>query len=313
MAKAKQAIGPGREADPQEWLDETLHARFKEIVDKTPAAIDPGKVKDVHHLRVAIRRLHSLIGDVNEIFDAASLKRLRKELKKRSKLLGRVRDRDVYIEALKELTESAENGRYAKAIEAQLTESRSARRHAHGKLSKALSDDSLDDLKKQFSSAVDSALAQPGLFRPANVPAAGREVISARLKDLADLASDIYDPFDEDGLHEIRIAAKRLRYALEAFASVFGDEAQKLADELARMQTFLGDLHDYDLWISNLRQQLRDDSNNHTPNSSDRKAVAWMLSEFVKKRTDSYRSALDLWTTWETNAFGDKLNSLISL
>jgi CHAD domain-containing protein len=312
MAKAKEAFSPDRKADPQEWLAGAMHARFKEIVDKTEAAIEPGKVKDVHHLRVAIRRLHSLIGDVNGIFDAASLKQLRKALKKRANLLGRVRDHDVYIDALKKLNETPENGRYSDTIAKLIDHSHSARKRAHRKVARTLSEASLKDLEERFSSAITAALEQPGLFRPANVQAAGREVISARLKDLADLARDIYDPFDEEGLHEIRIAAKRLRYALEAFAPVFDEEAQKLADEVARMQTFLGDLHDYDMWIGGLRERLRDPAANHILDSSDRKAVAWILSEFVKKRTDSYRSALELWTAWETGSFSDKLGNLIS-
>jgi CHAD domain-containing protein len=209
------------------------------------------------------------------------------------------------------LNESAENSQYSSTVLRLIADSRSVRQRAHRKLARTISKESFKDLEEQFHSAVKAVLGQPGLFRPINVQAAGHQVISARLQDLLDLACDIYDPFNGDALHEIRIAAKRLRYALEVFAPVFGNEAQVLADEVARMQTFLGDLHNYDLWISGLRRRLRTPETNHLLDSSDREGAAWILSEFVKERTNCYRSALDLWTAWERTGFEKRFETLI--
>ena len=247
MAKARQATSPAREADPLEWLSVELRSRFDDVHDKISAALDPGKVKDVHHLRVSLRRLHSLLGDVNEIVESPVLKHFQKALKKRVNTLGRVRDRDVYIEALEELDEQVGEGQYAATIDQLIDESRSERKHGQRKLNRTLSHSSNKDLEEQFSAAIKKALEQPGLFRPDSVEAAGREIISSRLKDLTELAGDLYDPNDEKGLHKIRIAAKRLRYTLEVFVPVFGEKVQEIADEVSRLQTFLGHLHDYDI------------------------------------------------------------------
>jgi CHAD domain-containing protein len=51
------------------------------------------------------------------------------------------------------------------------------------------------------------------------------------------------DPPDE-ALHEIRIRAKRLRYACEAVAVVVGKPAVRLAKDAAALQGVLGDQHD---------------------------------------------------------------------
>jgi len=311
MAKARQALSPTREADPLEWLTAELRSRFDDVRDKIPPALDPGKVKDVHHLRVAIRRLHSLLGDVNEIVESPALKHLQKALKKRVNRLGRVRDRDVYIEALEELSSEAGEGKYAKTIDYLIEEDHSERKHAHRKLNRTFSKASNEDLEDQVSSAVKKALEQPGLFRPDSVRSAGHEIVSSRLKDLTELAGDLYDPNDEKGLHKIRIAAKRLRYTLEVFVPAFGEKVQEIADEVSRLQTFLGNLHDYDIWMEGLRTRLRDAHYSHKLDDSDRKAITWILSEFVEKRTENYRSALDLWTNWETDSFRGKIKELI--
>jgi len=312
MAKARQALSPTREADPLEWLTAELRSRFDDVRDKIPPALDPGKVKDVHHLRVAIRRLHSLLGDVNEIVESPAFRHLQKALKKRVNALGRVRDRDVYIEALEELGEQAGEGNYARTLDQLIAESRSERKHAQRKLNRTLSHSSNKDLEDQFSQTIKKGLEQPGLFRPDSVHAAGREIISSRLKDLTELAGDLYDPNDEKGLHKIRIAAKRLRYTLEVFVPVLGEKAQDIADAISRLQTFLGNLHDYDIWMEGLRTRLRDAHYSHKLDDSDRKAITWILSEFVERRTENYRSALDLWTNWESDSFREKIKEMIS-
>jgi CHAD domain-containing protein len=51
------------------------------------------------------------------------------------------------------------------------------------------------------------------------------------------------DPADH-ALHEVRIRAKRVRYAAEAAAAVIGKPARKLAAACAELQGVLGDMQD---------------------------------------------------------------------
>jgi len=59
----------------------------------------------------------------------------------------------------------------------------------------------------------------------------------------AAVASLTDEPADAD-LHQVRILAKRCRYALEASAPVFGARSTELAKSVARLQDVLGDLND---------------------------------------------------------------------
>ena len=47
-----------------------------------------------------------------------------------------------------------------------------------------------------------------------------------------------------DAYHEVRIRAKRLRYTLDAFASLYGAAAQEYIRALAKLQTVLGEYND---------------------------------------------------------------------
>jgi len=69
-----------------------------------------------------------------------------------------------------------------------------------------------------------------------------RRIVATRVDELYS--------FDPNGkpreLHDMRIAAKRLRYVLELTAPALGDAAAKGASEAKQIQTLLGELHDCD-------------------------------------------------------------------
>jgi uncharacterized protein (UPF0335 family) len=82
-------------------------------------------------------------------------------------------------------------------------------------------------------------------------------VIQKRLEELLSWRGALADPNKVSDLHNMRIAAKRLRYALEMFEVCF-DQAKVLLKELTEVQEALGDIHDLDVLADILRSRLRD-------------------------------------------------------
>ena len=80
-----------------------------------------------------------------------------------------------------------------------------------------------------------------------------RYIARTRLDEMYDWAADVDNPYQVHGLHNLRIAAKRLRYTLEIFEDVLPSTSQSIANELAQMQDELGALHDNDVMIALLR------------------------------------------------------------
>jgi CHAD domain-containing protein len=71
-----------------------------------------------------------------------------------------------------------------------------------------------------------------------------RELIrstAAKLRKSADRLGDGSSPED---FHKVRIRAKRLRYTLDAFGSLYGGAAQEYLAALAKLQHVLGEYHD---------------------------------------------------------------------
>jgi hypothetical protein len=78
-------------------------------------------------------------------------------------------------------------------------------------------------------------------------------IVKARLDDLYQWSGFVDQPYAVHELHNLRIAAKRLRYTLELFAAVLSAQTPTVIEELTRLQDMLGELHDHDVVIALLR------------------------------------------------------------
>jgi CHAD domain-containing protein len=72
-------------------------------------------------------------------------------------------------------------------------------------------------------------------------------VVATRLDELRGFAEGALDPSGEAAQHEMRIAAKRLRYVLEITAACLGPEAETARGVAKELQGVLGDIHDCDV------------------------------------------------------------------
>jgi CHAD domain-containing protein len=79
-------------------------------------------------------------------------------------------------------------------------------------------------------------------------------IVKVRLAELRGFAEDALAPGSSASQHDMRIAAKRLRYVLELFAPGLGEEAEEARRATQRLQSVLGDLHDCDLMLPKVEQ-----------------------------------------------------------
>jgi CHAD domain-containing protein len=90
----------------------------------------------------------------------------------------------------------------------------------------------------------------PGGPLPPNIA----RIVSVRLDELRGFAGAALAPDAGEAQHDMRIAAKRLRYLLEIFASCLGEEADEARRAATRLQSVLGELHDCDLMLTKVEQ-----------------------------------------------------------
>jgi CHAD domain-containing protein len=74
-------------------------------------------------------------------------------------------------------------------------------------------------------------------------------IVHTRLDELRGLEAEALAPEASAAQHDMRIAAKRLRYVLEIVGPCIGEEAKAARDAAKQLQSVLGDLHDCDLML----------------------------------------------------------------
>lgn len=83
-------------------------------------------------------------------------------------------------------------------------------------------------------------------------------IVRVRLDEMRSLAPRALEPGEVRAQHDMRIAAKRLRYVLETTEFCFGRPAEAARKRARDLQDVLGELHDCDVMLPRVRRHLAD-------------------------------------------------------
>jgi hypothetical protein len=86
---------------------------------------------------------------------------------------------------------------------------------------------------------------------------AGR-IVGIRLEELTGLAERALSPSEAEAQHDLRIAAKRLRYVLEVAGPCLGPEAEDARRGAKRLQEVIGEIHDCDVMLPRVEALLEE-------------------------------------------------------
>jgi CHAD domain-containing protein len=326
MAHPKQ-IGIYCDASAASGIRLVLMFRLEEMCSLRDDALDAGDPEGVHDMRVASRRLRSALRDFLPYLSKRHIAKSLHEIKNVADALGRVRDQDVALLALDKLAHKAPPLVVA-SINRFAELRRQKREEARAALLRTLDANTLAALRSSFANSLEAAIAAAGRKKSKQEARNGtlvsyrdlaRMTILNRLEDLEKLSDSLYYPLSIKPLHRMRIAAKRLRYAIELFENCWGQQAAIFAKKVAVLQSSLGELHDCDLWIDDLGKDLsqvekqRGTSGAEAAEDDHAAAYIWLLGHFVRLRTKHFRNALAHWYEWETRDFSAHLrNTLVA-
>ncbi|MEJ7845718.1 MAG: CYTH and CHAD domain-containing protein [Acidimicrobiales bacterium] len=195
----------------------------------------------IHQARVGTRRLRSDLRTFGPLLDRAWVDPIRDELKWFAGLLGEVRDRDVMKARLgRQATALADADQ--EAVLAVLGTLDKERTRAIARAVAALDGRRYVLMLERLVAAAAAPRVLPGADAPAAEalpPLAGHAFRKLR-KGVEALGKH---PADE-ALHEVRILAKKARYAADVAVPVVGDDAKAYTKAVAGLQDVLGDHHD---------------------------------------------------------------------
>ena len=226
-----------------------LSGLLVELLGHMPGIRD-GNAESVHDARIATRRLREVLPLVSAAHPE-QVQAVATAIRRAGRRLGRVREFDAMREQLDRFEQRFPDAATAVAVARRTVGEQQAR--ARRRLIKSLERLRLDRIGN-------GALPSPGPFsRLRNRTRAFndwsgqlRDRIGARTRDLANAverSSGVYFP---NRAHATRIAAKKLRYAVELADQTGVWRPPRLLRDLRRIQATLGELHDAQVLLDRL-------------------------------------------------------------
>ena len=229
------------------------------------------RIEDLHGMRVATRRMRAAWRVFGDGFRLDRTRRMRRRLRDLAARLGAVRDLDVLIEAA-ETHRASLPPENAAAFEPLLRAWADNREVARQLLVRELDSDAYTRLVEEYRIFVTS--------EGAAVLAPTSPVMPHRVRDTA--GSRIWLAYEQvrgyesvlrwadiETLHQLRIAAKWLRYTLEFFREALGPDVDQLVPRVVALQDHLGWLHDADVTIALTRQYLVSNAGRLSPSETE--------------------------------------------
>lgn len=261
------------------------------------------KAKDIeplHRMRVALRRLKSTLSDFRDLVPVREYEAAQVNIKKLLRSLGQARDIDTKIAFLRELGASPAAEKFQEGIQEIIEELQEDRAEIQPRIEKNISRMSQ---KQVFRSIL---RLKPSMYETGmTLDEFAKNRILARLEKMFSLEPYVRKPSCLKELHEMRIAAKNLRYTLENFSALYHGRTRSYANSAMKVQRALGELHNYDVWLG-LMAILKESSGR---DAYFRRAVRFLTMECTGRRVQAYRDFISLWSrlkkrkTWARLSF----------
>jgi CHAD domain-containing protein len=244
---------PGLEADDpmSEAGRKVLRFHFRRMLYNEPGTRLGQDIEALHDMRVATRRMRAAFQVYGDHYEPKSVASFRKGLKRTGRALGGVRDLDVFGEKLHLYLATLPADRQDD-LDTLLAALDLRREAARQRMVAYLDGAKYARFRDRFGEFLEteglgSRLAgvqhgEPNPYRVRHVAPVSIYERLAAVRAYDEWVSIPRPPLER--LHQLRIACKRLRYAIEFFREILGPEAKAAIREIVKVQDHLGALQD---------------------------------------------------------------------
>jgi triphosphatase len=202
---------------------------------------DPGP-EAVHQLRVGARRLRSALSTFKPVLDGEGLETVKADLKWLGHACDTARNLDVFAEETLGIAERA--GEPTLGLEALRKAVDAARRTAWTATAETAASERFRALMIDAAAWIETGDWRDGPGAGGDIAPFARHALKRRLKALGKRGRSVRSG-DDAARHHLRIEAKKLRYAAEGLAGLYGDKrVGRYLRHLKDLQEHLGALND---------------------------------------------------------------------
>jgi len=251
-------------------LEQILSSQFTTLSELHRVVVETSGVEAIHKMRVTTRRAQASLDLLEFEQERRHVRSLKRSLRRARRALSTVRNYDVFLEMTEREAASArasvrDQFQVLRAVLMKRRETRLEKVKAFlkkidirempasiGLWAPALHDVGAAARAGDSSAAVEPRatvvvqIDTPPIFDVARIALRGADRLDQRLAEFQLLASEVHTKNSPAEYHQLRIAAKRIRYLLEIVSEMgYGDAYRTLA-WLRKLQDRIGDWHDYE-------------------------------------------------------------------
>lgn len=256
--------------------------------------IDDLDTEFLHDYRVAIRRLRSTLKLIKQVYPDAATAQVLKDLSDCARPTNRLRDLDVhllnhagYISCLP--------ADLAAALNQMFIDLQGEREHEQLSVSRQLKSVEYRDAMQRVTAMFDPATWWPvTLHSHAAMWDTANEVLPKRYRKICQRASSIGAQTPETKIHDLRLEAKKLRYAIEFFGPLYDEQpVNRLLKRVKKLQNELGDFNDLAVQQLSLREYGRRKSHEQAGNTALIMAIGSLLGILHRRHQEQRQVAID--------------------
>jgi len=242
---AKFAVSLEPDITVYEGLQEVGLALLGDTQMHLPGVIDDIDSEFLHDFRIALRRTRSLLSLCYKVLPAQQADHFRKEFKWITQATGNVRDCDVYLLKTDDY-QAMLPGRLHPGLASYFQGLRELRKKEFKLMRRRLKSLRAARLFKDWQDFLQGRLPEMQKLKGQSLCRGfAARVLKKRYKKILETGAACGPQSPDSMLHALRIEAKKLRYLLEFFRSLFSvAEVDLLVKHLKRLQNNLGDFND---------------------------------------------------------------------
>jgi CHAD domain-containing protein len=243
---------------PRQCVRAIIGERVQKLLSHEEATRNDTDVEALHDMRVASRRLREAFEIFDFCFPQKSYQKFYRRIKQVTRALGDVRNADVATIYFKNLSATTDDILVQVALEDILRRMARERRQARLQLTKGLDESRVSQLPAELANVFVRVENLPVRYQrgPRQSIVLARRQLSQRVREFFSARAAVTGENDEVNLHKVRIAVKKLRYAIETFDYAVGEAVTGNLKELKRLQEAIGELHDRDVFAGIVRKRL---------------------------------------------------------
>jgi CHAD domain-containing protein len=253
MAQMQDGIGP---ATPVGVAAVTvLSTKMQPLFELEESALAGNDMDAVHDMRVASRRSREAIAIFAPLYREADIAEPLQSVKAVTKALGAVRDADVFIDHLSDLSASSDNEQERLALAYFIAWRQAERSRDLERMRQRLARLDLDRRRVRLTRALYAFKKSADIIAPLGWLA--EDVLTERFDAFYGHLPVALDESAIAEQHAMRIAGKHLRYAIETFKSCIDPKRfDQLRGIVTSFQDALGEMRDRDVFLDAIARMV---------------------------------------------------------